>query len=108
MELFKKFGIFVMAMATVSVVDFGSVNLSHYEFNFISSAEARVGRPLTPISAGGVARRTTRRVIRYGAYVATLPVGCVPYTPYYQCGTVYYQPVVQNNTTTYVTVILED
>lgn len=27
----------------------------------ISSAEARVGRPLTPVSVAGVARRTTRR-----------------------------------------------
>ncbi len=28
---------------------------------FVSSAEARVGRPLTPVSVAGVARRTTRR-----------------------------------------------
>jgi hypothetical protein len=27
----------------------------------VSSAEARVGRPLTPVSVAGVARRTTRR-----------------------------------------------
>jgi len=27
----------------------------------ISPAEARVGRPLTPVSVAGVARRTTRR-----------------------------------------------
>lgn len=27
----------------------------------ISSAEARVGRPLTPVSVAGVARRTVRR-----------------------------------------------
>ncbi|EHK77968.1 hypothetical protein SM0020_10950 [Sinorhizobium meliloti CCNWSX0020] len=31
---------------------------------FVSSAEARVGRPLTPVSVAGVARRTTRRVVR--------------------------------------------
>ncbi|MGO7507750.1 hypothetical protein [Rhizobium johnstonii] len=30
-------------------------------FNPVSSAEARVGRPLTPVSAAGVARRTVRR-----------------------------------------------
>ena len=29
--------------------------------SFISSAEAKVGRPLTPVSVAGVARRTTRR-----------------------------------------------
>jgi hypothetical protein len=28
---------------------------------FVSTAEARVGRPLTPVSVGGVARRTVRR-----------------------------------------------
>ena len=28
---------------------------------FVSGAEARVGRPLTPMSYAGVARRTTRR-----------------------------------------------
>jgi len=30
-------------------------------YGFISSAEARVGRPLTPVSVAGVARRTVRR-----------------------------------------------
>jgi molybdopterin synthase catalytic subunit len=30
----------------------------------ISSAEAVVGRPLTPVSVAGVARRTTRRTVR--------------------------------------------
>jgi hypothetical protein len=33
----------------------------------VSSAEARVGRPLTPMSYAGVARRTTRRAVAYGA-----------------------------------------
>ena len=28
---------------------------------FVSTAEARVGRPLTPVSYAGVARRSTRR-----------------------------------------------
>jgi hypothetical protein len=32
-----------------------------------SSAEARVGRPLTPVSYAGVARRTTRRAVAVGA-----------------------------------------
>ena len=30
-------------------------------FSLVSPAEARVGRPLTPVSVAGVARRTTRR-----------------------------------------------
>jgi hypothetical protein len=29
--------------------------------NFVATAEARVGRPLTPVSVAGVARRTVRR-----------------------------------------------
>jgi hypothetical protein len=29
--------------------------------SFITTAEARVGRPLTPVSVAGVARRTVRR-----------------------------------------------
>jgi hypothetical protein len=29
--------------------------------SFVSTAEARVGRPLTPVSVAGVARRTSRR-----------------------------------------------
>ena len=33
----------------------------------VSSAEARIGRPLTPMSYAGVARRTTRRAVAYGA-----------------------------------------
>jgi len=46
--------------------------------SLVSSAEARVGRPLTPMSYAGVARRTTRRAVygtaaagAAGAYVAT-------------------------------------
>jgi hypothetical protein len=35
--------------------------------SFISHAEARVGRPATPMSYAGVARRTTRRAVAVGA-----------------------------------------
>lgn len=41
----------------------------------IDSAQARVGRPLTPVSAAGVARRTTRRAV-VGAPVVVAPA-CV-------------------------------
>ncbi|MDN3278201.1 hypothetical protein QWJ07_28330 [Frankia sp. RB7] len=45
----------------------------------VSSAEARVGRPLTPVSVAGVARRTTRRAVVGGAAVgaAAVGTGCV-------------------------------
>ncbi|PIO45830.1 hypothetical protein [Phyllobacterium zundukense] len=41
-------------------------------FSFVTSAEARVGRPLTPVSVAGVARRSARRTVRRcvaGVYV---------------------------------------
>ncbi len=34
----------------------------------LSEANARIGRPLTPMSYAGVARRTTRRAVRPYAY----------------------------------------
>ena len=37
------------------------------ESGFVSGAEARIGRPLTPMSYAGVARRTTRRAVAVGA-----------------------------------------
>jgi hypothetical protein len=62
----------------------------------IREAEAVVGRPMTPGSAAGVARRTTRRVVsRTSVYVAALPTGCttvvIEGTTLQQCGTTYYQ-----------------
>lgn len=62
----------------------------------ISDAEARIGRPITPVSVAGVSRRTTRRVIRRTShYVATLPRGCttvmIDGTTLHHCGSSYYQ-----------------
>lgn len=45
---------------------------------FVTSASARIGRPLTPLSYAGVARRTTRRAVRYGAAVG---YGAAAYGP---------------------------
>lgn len=41
----------------------------------IDSAQARVGRPATPASVAGVARRTTRRAVVGGAAVGGAVVG---------------------------------
>ena len=65
--------------------------------NIASQAEARVGRPATPGSAAGVARRTTRRIIRRTTvYIAVLPAGCttvvVDNVTLHYCGGAYYQP----------------
>lgn len=64
----------------------------------VPDAQARVGRPGTPLSFAGVARRTTRRVIyRSTVYARTLPQDCVQTnvngTLLYQCGATLYQPV---------------
>ena len=49
--------------------------------SLVTSAEARIGRPLTPMSYAGVARRTTRRAVAVGAGAAAAGVyygsGCV-------------------------------
>jgi hypothetical protein len=42
--------------------------------SLITGAEARIGRPLTPMSYAGVARRTTARVAVRGAAVGTAAV----------------------------------
>jgi hypothetical protein len=62
----------------------------------ILDVEARVGRPATPGSVAGVARRTTRRRIRRSTiYIASLPRGCTTVViegqSCYQCGGTYYQ-----------------
>ncbi|WEX79072.1 hypothetical protein PYH37_002271 [Sinorhizobium numidicum] len=67
------------------------------ELSFIADAQAVVGRPATPGSVAGVARRTTRRVIRRSTvYVSTLPAACaktiVNGTVIWRCGGTYYQP----------------
>jgi hypothetical protein len=62
----------------------------------VPEVEARIGRPLTPLSYAGVARRTTRRAIYVtSVYRATLPVGCttivIEGTTLHHCGATYYQ-----------------
>lgn len=58
-------GSFAMDMQLGSIVD----------ASLIASAQARVGRPATPVSYAGVARRTTRRTVAAtSAAVAAQPV----------------------------------
>jgi hypothetical protein len=48
--------------------------------NLVTTADARIGRPLTPGSVAGVARRTTRRaVVRHGAYYGAAYAGTRAY-----------------------------
>ena len=75
-------------------------------------AHAIIGRPLTPMSYAGVARRSVRRsalvapaVVGAAAVGAAavarpvLPAGCVAYAP---CGGVVYQPAYSGPTVVYV------
>ncbi len=64
--------------------------------SLIKEAQAVVGRPMTPVSAAGVARRTTRRmIVATSVYVPALPPACtvvvIEGTSLHQCGTTYYQ-----------------
>jgi hypothetical protein len=67
---------FLIAAVVVCAV-FGSVDWSQSQglSLSVSSAQARVGRPGTPVSVAGVARRTTRRAVVGGAAVGAATVG---------------------------------
>ncbi|MCP4381652.1 MAG: hypothetical protein GY798_09600 [Hyphomicrobiales bacterium] len=100
MRRVAKAAIVTVALAFgIGDIELGGQQAGHGVFTIISAADARVGRPLTPMSGAGVARRTsrrtTRRVLRRGAYIGAIPRGC-PYGPYYgynlyYCGGTYYQ-----------------
>jgi hypothetical protein len=95
----RKFTKALVAIGTLLFVA-GDINVADHQvglglFPLASDAQAMVGRPLTPVSVAGVARRTTRRVIRRGAFIAAIPAGCAygnyyGYSLYY-CGGTYYQ-----------------
>jgi hypothetical protein len=58
--MFKRIGIALLALiAGAACVE--TIDTHSFGFSVVSSAEARVGRPLTPVSVAGVARRTARR-----------------------------------------------
>ena len=62
MTISRKLRIMLVA-AMIGVVGSEAANIltSTDSFSLISPAQARVGRPLTPVSVAGVARRTARR-----------------------------------------------
>jgi hypothetical protein len=62
MSISKRLGVFLVATTIVVCgSEFGERLSIPGVHSVIPSAEARVGRPLTPVSVAGVARRTTRR-----------------------------------------------
>jgi hypothetical protein len=91
-EINLKRAFLVAAVVTFGVC--GSIGWSQDDGLSVSvdNAQARVGRPLTPMSVAGVARRTTRRAVVGGAAVGAATgayyygrprCGYYPYPPCY-------------------------
>ena len=56
----------IVALALAGLIGAACLALDEHSLStragaFVSTAQARVGRPLTPVSVAGVARRTARR-----------------------------------------------
>lgn len=62
MSISKHLGIIVLAgILGIAALELGARLSVPGVHRFVSEAEAVVGRPLTPVSVAGVARRTARR-----------------------------------------------
>jgi hypothetical protein len=62
MTVSKRVGMLLAALITMGgMAELGENLIIQGVPGFVSTAEARVGRPLTPVSVAGVARRTGRR-----------------------------------------------
>ena len=60
--MFKRIGVvLVVAIIGAFCLELGEQISVPGVYGLVSSADARVGRPLTPVSVAGVARRTARR-----------------------------------------------
>jgi hypothetical protein len=66
----------VIAVAVGLLVNEQSI--IHLNGAVVTGAEARIGRPLTPMSYAGVARRTTRRAVAVGAVAVGAAVVAAP------------------------------
>ena len=104
---FRKTAVVIGTLLAFLLIEL-SPEVPFVRLSFTSDAQARVGRPLTPVSYAGVARRTTRRVVRRSAiYVSTLPAGCgtviINGATCWQCGATYYQ----QSGTQYVVIYVE-
>jgi hypothetical protein len=77
-------------------------------------AQARLGRPATPNSVAGVARRSTRRTVHrhtaiaLGTHVTVLPASCAAVVhedvTYHVCDGVYYRRYYEGSQVVYVVV----
>jgi hypothetical protein len=65
--------VFAVAVGTIGLFWNGDISPDKQK-DFVSTADAIRGRPLTPLSYAGVARRTTRRAVAVGAVAAPVVV----------------------------------
>jgi len=97
---------FLVSLFIALVINFPVVDTTN--ILFVTNAEAVIGRPASPTSVGGVARRTTRRTARRHRHLTTLPRGCSTVVTrgvtYHRCSGVYYQPSYQGTQLVYVEV----
>ncbi len=73
-SIWKKFRTSAIALSAALAALLGGDGSLVQNGTFVSPAEAVRGRPATPMSYAGVARRTTRRAVAVGAAATT---GCV-------------------------------
>lgn len=92
----------------ILVLLFGIAEISLLDNVFVGKAQAVVGRPATPHSAAGVARRTTRRHVHRRRHVVVLPSGCTTVirhnVTYSLCGGVWYEPYYKGDELVYIIV----
>ena len=97
MRALRKLSVLLLGLALAPAeISVQGTDVTSLSIEVAAPARAEVGRPLTPLSYAGVARRSSRRVARRTAVrVSTLPAGCAygryygAY--YYRCGGAYYQ-----------------
>lgn len=75
---FRALGLVAAVIAGAGGLFVGEGPTPSAPFSLVSRAEARVGRPLTPMSYAGVARRTTRRAVVGTAAVAGTAYAVAP------------------------------
>jgi hypothetical protein len=73
-----------LALAAAAGVACMFISDNFRQANLVTEANAVIGRPLTPGSVAGVARRTTRRAYRRGYYGAAYYGGGYYARPYYR------------------------
>ncbi len=105
-------GTFGTALAALTLGYLGNIELNHTPMS--ASLDLSLSLEGAPASAGRrhgqtrrvarrTARRTTRRTTRRVARRHSI-AGCSLYNAYYNCGGVYYSPIVEGGSTTYVVV----